>query len=175
MTYTKLYIVRGILIKEENLKASNYCKISGVYYHEPTRMLYTILHFPEDSKFCPDYVVVGEIVHTYYRNMTRCDECKDLLTCESCYNKTNNGEYEIVNITEKPTKVPKEHVCKQCGHDNRGKFDICACCSSGDQRDYHNQSGMVKSENDAHLMFAKDYKKPLAYYYMINDWLSTED
>lgn len=122
MVYTKLWIILGVKISYDDLRKYfiDADELEDFRYDDETLdpKLGIKLYQPgccSESKEC----ILGFIVHTYYRKVTRCENCPTYCVCDTCIGMTNNGHYDVQKIRNEVVEVNLRHVCFNCYHDNK--------------------------------------------------------
>jgi len=124
MVYTQLIIVYGAMVTLEDLrKVTDDVDEDGCLDNPTLPKLaghqVEIFSFPCCSKSGCKLYVVGYLMHTYYRKLTRCDKCPSYCVCDECIGMTNNGYYNVNDIVDKPVEVNMRHLCLCCFADNK--------------------------------------------------------
>lgn len=178
MVFTELYIIKGVIVTKEQVRAFVFSKIPDYKEEDDEtllefigtandilakeRQLCRFFNFPCCSKLNDDKAIFGWKVKSYHRRLHRCKNCNKYSVCYKCIWSTENGFYDVNKIIDEPVEVNPKHLCKNCDHDHRYEnFMFCSIC------------GTEESDNDRikSVEFVQ-FPGEIKYYYCLNDCLS---
>lgn len=173
MVFTKLKIIAGVLLtaKQKNIVKENF---------EVSESHIKLYRFPCCSKIGRERYVYGIRVHTYYRFVEKCEDCKEKVWyCDECIKKTNNGKYDVQKIFNSPVEVPKENLCTSCFADSKAKLEgNCKVCNRLPDTVYRSYDKWIDSVPWINMLKANlkdcdlnDMTEKVKFYYMLDDCL----
>ena len=181
MVFTELYIIKGVIVTKEQVRAFVFSKIPD-YQEEDDETLPELIgtansilekekypgvfprffDFPCCSKLNDVKAIYGWKAKSYHRRMHRCKNCDKYSVCDKCICSTENGFYDVNKIIDEPVEVNPKHLCENCDHDHRYEnFMFCSVCGT-------EESDIERKSN---YQF-EQFPGPVKYYYCLNDCLS---
>lgn len=148
MVYKRIYIIAGIKVSDEKLKA--FLTEKGFYHGDPEELgkeavqdawkLYNKSQKDHGQKVklfsspccseCTDWLL-GTIVHTIYRRYLYCRSCEEFSCCDTCIGQTVYGWYDTEKILNSFIEIPNDQICHVCHSDQIGERKRCKVCFAG--------------------------------------------
>jgi hypothetical protein len=182
MVYTKVMIIQGSVVNIDDLKSlAKFLKIKIAneyefetefeYIHEElidkinesfSHWELKVYNYPCCSDLLSKVFIVGRKTNSYYRLNIKCDKCPRPHVCDICLGITENGPYDVINISN--NVVEAKYICIGCSNDKRKNINCNRCfCETLSTQGYKIKNN--KSIDDRIMPWLGNRK--LAYYYMI--------
>ena len=92
---------------------------------------FQVFFYPCCSNLNQNRFILGYEIRRYHRYLSTCDKCpKRFQVCDECFNKTENGSYDMQHIFDNVVTLDADNVCRFCFSDNREKIGYsCKVCN----------------------------------------------